>query len=256
MDRIINTNQSVDQTAPLGPQVYQLLKQGIVEAVYRPGERASEVEIARQLQVSRQPVREAFIRLQSEGLLDIRPQRGTFVKKISIEAVLNARFLREAIEADIISLVASDRNVQVIARLRKQIKAQQKVSESNPLKFMKLDDLFHRSLAEAAEKNHAWQVIEELKTQFDRVRFLSFNHFHVTRLIAQHRKIVDAIESGEVPDAVNHIRTHLREILSSLPTISRENPEFFDVANKEIVGFSTIALPGNTTETRGDRNVS
>ena len=242
MDRVISTNQSIDQSAPLGPQVYQLLKQGIVEAEYRPGDRASEVEIARQLQVGRQPVREAFLRLQAEGLLDIRPQRGTFVQKISVEAVMDARFLREAIEADIVALVANDRNPRVLADLRKQLKAQRKVSESDPISFMKLDDLFHRSLAEAAEKKHAWQIIEELKTQMDRVRFLSFTHFHVAQLIAQHTAIVDAIDAGSSTDAVNHVRKHLREVLTSLPIISRENPDFFNSANCEMVSFSTVAL--------------
>ncbi|MFT4725819.1 MAG: DNA-binding GntR family transcriptional regulator [Granulosicoccus sp.] len=254
MDRFINTNQTIDQSSPLGPQVYQLLKQGIVRAEYRPGDRASEVEIARQLQVSRQPVREAFIRLQGEGLIDIRPQRGTFIQKISVEAVLNARFLREAIEADIVALVANDRNPAVIADLREQLKAQRRISESDPISFMKLDDLFHRTLAEAAEKKHAWQVIEELKAQMDRVRFLSFTHFHVAQLITQHSEIVDAIESGSSTDAVNHVRKHLREVLTSLPTIARENPDFFDSTNTDIVSFSTVVLPEKPL---GDRkNVS
>lgn len=254
MDRFINTKQTIDQNAPLGPQVYQLLKQGIVRAEYRPGDRASEVEVARQLQVSRQPVREAFIRLQGEGLLDIRPQRGTFVQKISVQAVLDARFLREAIEADISALVASEQNPKVIANLRKQLKAQRRVSESDPISFMKLDDLFHRTLAEAAEKKHAWQVIEELKTQMDRVRFLSFTHFHVAQLIAQHTQIVDAIESGSPTDTVTHVRKHLREVLTSLPLISHENPDFFDSTSNDIVSFSTVVLP---EKPKGDRqNVS
>jgi DNA-binding GntR family transcriptional regulator len=203
-----------------------------VQAEFRPGDRASEVEIARQLQVSRQPVREAFIRLQGEGLLDIRPQRGTFVQKISVQAVLAARFLREAIESDIVALVAKDQKKTVIKELRKQLKAQRKISESDPVSFMKLDDLFHRTLAEAADKGYAWQMIEDLKTQMDRVRFLSFNHFHVAQLIAQHEKIVDAIESGSPADAEHHIRTHLREILKTLPTISREYPDFFEPVNE------------------------
>ena len=237
---------ALDQNSPLGVQVYQLLKQGIVEAHYRPGERASEVEIARQLQVSRQPVREAFIRLQSDGLLDIRPQRGTFVQKISVDAVMNARFLREAIEADMVSLVASDKDPRVIGNLRKQLKAQRKVSELHPVKFMKLDDMFHRTLAEAADKNQAWDAIDELKTHMDRVRFLSFNHFHIERLIVQHTAIVDAIEAGSSIDAVNHIRQHLREIITSLPTISREKPEYFDSPSKEIISHSTVALSSNS----------
>ena len=121
---------------------------------------------------------------------------------------------------------------------------------------MSLDDLFHRSLAEAADKSHAWEVIETLKTHMDRVRFLSFNHFHIALLIAQHTAIVDAIEAGSTHDAVNHIRKHLREIITSLPTISRENPEYFDSPNKNIVSFSTVALSETSTAERGNKNVS
>lgn len=149
LNRFISTNQSIDQRSSLRPQVYQLLEQGTVQADYRRGDRTFKVEIARLLPVRRQPVREAFIRLQSEGLLNIRPQRGTFVQKISIEAVFNARFVREAIDADSVALAASDSHPHFINAPRKQLKAQSKVSESNPIKFIKFDDLFHRTLAEA-----------------------------------------------------------------------------------------------------------
>jgi len=246
VEGFINTTVEIDQHSPLGPQVYLLLKQGIIQAEFLPGDRASEVEIARQLEVSRQPVREAFVRLQGEGLLDIRPQRGTFVQKIAIQAVLDARFLREAIEADIVALVASDHNAAVVRELRKQLKAQHKVSESDPIGFMKLDDLFHRTLAQAAEKSYALQILEDLKTQMDRVRFLSFNHFHVAQLIAQHTDIVDAIASGSRVQAVQYMRQHLREILHSLPMITREHPEFFNAANHEFAKTSTVVNFGST----------
>ncbi|WP_205737883.1 GntR family transcriptional regulator [Granulosicoccus antarcticus] len=240
MERVIHIDTEIDSSLPLGPQVYELLKKGIVQAQFKPGDRASEVEISRQLEVSRQPVREAFLRLQAGGLLDIRPQRGTFVQKISVKAVLDARFLREAIESDIVALVAVSRKAAVIAELKKQIKAQRKVAKADPVSFMKLDDLFHRTLAEAAEKSSAWQFIEDLKTQMDRVRFLSFNHFHVEQLIAQHVSIVDAIESGSSTDAVRYIRNHLREILKSLPMISHEHPDYFDPVSDELADTTTI----------------
>src|SRR5690554_5571253 len=67
-----------------------------------PGTRISETELAAAYEVSRQPVREAFIKLAEEGLLAVRPQRGTFILRISIPAVLTARFIREAVEADIV----------------------------------------------------------------------------------------------------------------------------------------------------------
>lgn len=67
----------------VGPQVYRILREQIIQAELMPGERISEAEIAKSLSVSRQPVREAFIKLRELGLLEIRPQRGTFVHRIS-----------------------------------------------------------------------------------------------------------------------------------------------------------------------------
>ena len=73
--------------ATMGSRVFDTLRQAIVQLQLRPGNPLSEAEIARQLGVSRQPVREAFIKLSEIGLLEIRPQRGTFVRLISIREV-------------------------------------------------------------------------------------------------------------------------------------------------------------------------
>ena len=87
-------------------------------------------------------------------------------------------------------------------------------------------------------------MLEDLKTQMDRVRFLSFNHFHVAQLIAQHSAIIDAIASGSTAQAVQHMRKHLREILNSLPMITHEHPEFFNLANDEFAKTSTVVKIG------------
>ena len=78
-------------------RVYDALRAAIVQLQVRPGNPLSEAEIARQLGVSRQPVREAFIKLAESGLVEVRPQRGAFVRLISRREVANARFIREAI---------------------------------------------------------------------------------------------------------------------------------------------------------------
>ncbi|WP_379072493.1 GntR family transcriptional regulator [Mesorhizobium sp. UC22_110] len=212
----------------VGPQVYRLLRRRIIQAELLPGERLSESEVAKSLSVSRQPVREAFIKLSEEGLVQVLPQRGTFVTRISVAAVMDARFVREAIEADIVRMVAESRTAGAIDELRRQVAQQKGVLHSDRAAFLRLDELFHRTLAASAGKSYAWNVIEGVKAQMDRVRFLSVDDMHVTRLIDQHERIVEAIASGDQNGAEQAMRLHLREILNSLPAIASGRAELFD----------------------------
>ncbi|GFE51831.1 GntR family transcriptional regulator [Roseobacter cerasinus] len=225
-------SSDLDPATAIAPQLYARLRDAIIRNRFAPGDRISESEIARSCDVSRQPVREAFIKLAGEGLLAILPQRGTIITKISYTAVLDARFLREAIEADIVAILAATPNIPLIAELRRQLQVQANVADSQS--FIELDERFHRTLADAAGKRGTWRQIEGLKSQMDRVRFLSLGHFPVAKLIAQHTAIVDRIEAGDTSGANAAIRGHLREVLSDLPQIRAANPDFFDLPDGDI----------------------
>ena len=178
--------KDLDPSLAISPQIYSVLRDAIIRNGFTPDDRISESEIARACNVSRQPVREAFIKLSGEGLLAILPQRGTIISKINYAAVLDARFVREAIEADIVRILASRPDAEVIRDLRAQIKAQTEVSGTDPQQFISLDERFHRTLADAAGKRGAWRQIEGLKSQMDRVRFLSLGQVPIKKLIEQH----------------------------------------------------------------------
>lgn len=216
--------------AAVGPQLYRILRRRIIRNDLVPEVRMSESEIAGNYGVSRQPVREAFIKLSEEGLLEIRPQRGTFVRRIVISEVTGARFVREAIEADVIKLLASEHVLGLVEELRAQLRRQKSVAERKEpySRFVELDDTFHRTLATAARQNYAWEIVENVKAQMDRVRHLSALRFPMEKLIAQHEAIVDAIEAQDVQAAEAAIRGHLREILNDLPVVAQSRPEFFD----------------------------
>lgn len=220
----------LDHEKPIGPQLHRILRERIVRNDLVSGSKISEPEIARFYSISRQPVREAFIKLSEEGLISIRPKRSTIVRKIDPVAVLDARFVREAIEADIVKLLAEKSDPAVVKDLRAQIVEQQSTAEDNPHGFIQLDERFHRTLAEAAGKASAWNFIEGLKSQMDRVRFLSFSLFPTIKLIGQHAEIIDSIEAGDVAQAETSIRVHLKEILTDLPGVQATNPEFFGKA--------------------------
>jgi DNA-binding GntR family transcriptional regulator len=118
--------------------------------------------------------------------------------------------------------------------LRGQLKAQAAVGRTDPLDFIGLDDRFHRTLADATEKRSAWRLIEGLKSQMDRVRFLSLGHFPVRKLIEQHEAVVDHIEIGDRQGANVAIRGHLREVLGDLPKILGATPDFFHLPDGKI----------------------
>ena len=219
---------NVVQDAPVGPQLYRILRERIIRNDLVPGTRISEADTAADFNVSRQPVREAFIKLAEEGLLEIRPQRGTIVRKISMDAVMDARFVREAVEAEIVRLLASKAGPELVGELRKQLARQKKAAVGDPLEFMQLDELFHRTLAEAAGKSYAWSIVEDIKAQMDRVRHLSVQRFPNDALVRQHMAIVDAIAKGDAAASEKAMREHLRSILNDLPEICRTRPEFFE----------------------------
>src|SRR3954467_5929125 len=225
LDRI-----EVNSQEPVSRRVFRELRNAIVTMEIRPGQALSEQEIATRLGVSRQPVREAFIKLSEAGLLSIRPQRGTFIIKISVKQVFDARFVREAVELAVVRRACTEMTTSGIETLRANLKAQWAVADDpNPERFMDLDDAFHRNIALGVACEYAWRVVEETKAQMDRVRYLSLpNATSVEHLIAQHEAVVDGIEARDPDHAETAMRQHLREILTSLPELAKLFPDFFD----------------------------
>ena len=100
------------------------------------------------------------------------------------------------------------------------------------LRFVELDERFHRVLASGAGKTYAWNVVESVKAQMDRVRHLSAQRFPMDKLIEQHTAIVDGIAGHNPVAAERAMRAHLREILNDLPAIAGSRPEFFEDADQ------------------------
>lgn len=224
----------IDVSKKVTPQIARILRERIIQNDLKPTDRLSEAELASFYNVSRQPVREALIRLSFQGLVEVRPQRGTFVTKIDYYSVLDARFLREAIEADICKILAAQCDAALVKDLKSQIKKQKDIPNTGLREFSILDERFHRTLAEAAGKGGAWRQIEGLKSQMDRVRYLALTKVPVKKLIGQHEVIADQIEKGDVAATNLAIRTHLRQVLSDLPLIIKANSEFFNLPKGEI----------------------
>ncbi|MDB5540891.1 MAG: GntR family transcriptional regulator [Devosia sp.] len=209
-------------------RVYDAVRGAIVQLQLRPGHSLSEAELARQMGVSRQPVREAFIKLAETGLVEVRPQRGTFVKLISIREVRNSHFIREAIELAVVRKAAAAVTPEGVAELRYLLEVQQVALSGSLAEFMRLDDEFHSAIAKHAGVEHAWRHVVSLKAQLDRVRFLGFpDATPRPQVVAQHTAIVDALERHDADAASAMMCRHLNEIVPSLPRLAEDHPDLF-----------------------------
>lgn len=215
--------------ATVGNKVFEAMRQAIIQLQLRPGDPLSEAEMARQFGVSRQPVREAFIKLAEVGLVEIRPQRGTSVVMISRREVENARFIREAIEVAVVRKAAAEAEPRHHAILDGLIERQRLANQSGDLaEFLRLDEAFHQAISEAAKCEHAWRLLENLKAQMDRVRYLSLSDATpLETLIEQHASIADSIRRRDPDAAEAGMHRHLIEILTSLPMLAEAHAEWF-----------------------------
>ena len=238
--------QQLEIDAPIARQIRHALRERIICNDLAPGQKISESEMAAQYRTSRQPVREAFIGLAAEGLVAILPQRGTRISQINQVAVHEARFVREAVESDIVRVLAQTPGTVDLDGLRALVEEQGRIPDGDPTQFIGADELFHRALAEAAGKAGLWSRVEGLKAQMDRVRFLSLSQFPTAKLVAQHGEIVEAIAAGAPYRAESAMRRHLREVLVDLPQIVRANPEFFDAA-PDGAAARTVTIRGGET---------
>ncbi|MFD2647417.1 GntR family transcriptional regulator [Devosia albogilva] len=220
-------NDSYEGTMAL--RVVDALRDEIITMALKPGDVISESDIAARYGVSRQPVREAFIRLAQQGLLLIRPKRATVVKKISPEGVRQSRFIRESIEVEIVRRVAGNPGEDTAAVLEALIADQEKASAAgDSRRFHTLDELFHRTLARLAGVEYAWQLIDDHKMQLDRVRYLTLGASSSQRAISEHKAIAEAVTKGDAAAAEAAMRAHLARAEVLLTQTIAERPDYFE----------------------------
>lgn len=219
----------LNPTQPVNQQIYRILRSDIVHCLIPPGTPLSEKEVSVRFDVSRQPVREAFIKLAENGLIQIRPQRGSYVNKISLTQVQNGCFVRQAIECAVVRRAANLVDEHQCYLLEQNLHQQRIAIERKQLNdFFLLDDEFHQKLAQIAGCQLAWDTIENLKATMDRVRYMSLDHVSPPEmLLRQHLDIFSALEKRDA-DAVEKAMTlHLQEIGESVQLIRQENSDWF-----------------------------
>jgi GntR family transcriptional regulator, rspAB operon transcriptional repressor len=218
------------RNGPARAQVYASLRDAIVAAALEPGRQLSENELAALLGVSRTPIREALQRLREERLVAVVPQLGTFVTRISTSAVSDAQFVREALECAAIretALNAEDRDVAALETIVRSQDATREAADYD--RFYVLDDELHRALCDLSGHEIAWSLSQRAKGHLNRIRRLSLPEpGYLMEMIAEHRAVVAAVAARDPDEAERALRHHLRMVLSTLPAIRAQHPDYFE----------------------------
>jgi DNA-binding GntR family transcriptional regulator len=202
------------------------VREKIINGELQPGATLSENELAATLGISRQPVREALLLIAQEGLVEVRPQSGTYVTRIDPDRVREAQFIREAIE--LASLAACPPPAPDDERVLRDVLRRQRAARDRDA-FYPLDEEFHRALLGLAGHANAWVAVSAAKGHLDRARYVGMSATRgVQDYVDDHERVVDAFLAGDTAAACAELRNHLRFVFADLEAVREEHPELFD----------------------------
>jgi DNA-binding GntR family transcriptional regulator len=210
--------------------IFRVLKASIINLRLPPGCNISEQEIADLLQVSRTPVREAFIKLTQEMLLDVLPQRGTYVSLIDPEQVEESKFLRESLEKEVLKLACGGTfPPEGLELLRQHIGLQEKcMREKDFLQLFALDESMHGAIFAALNKGRIWGAIQQMNSHYNRVRMLNlFYGYNWPLIVEQHRLLVQAIAAGDAAAGEAVLDVHLNKVIIDLRELQQDFSHYF-----------------------------
>jgi DNA-binding GntR family transcriptional regulator len=222
------TAERLERGRQAAPQVFERLREAILSLELTPGTTLSRTTLAAQFGVSSTPIRDALMRLEEEGLVDVFPQHATMVSPIDVTLAHQAHFLRRSLELEIVRSLALSPDARLIARLKGILAQQQALMEANDLQGFELADQdFHRHLYEAAQMHDLWLLVRSRSGHIDRLRRLNLpTPGKIEGIMRHHKLIVQAIADRQPEEAQQHLRDHLSGTLSHVDEISARYPGY------------------------------
>lgn len=202
----------------------------IINLELPPGSSISENELSSELSISRTPVREALIELSRMNLVEILPQRGSYVSKIDYNSIEESRFVRLVVENAVVKLACQGIEEKYIKSLEDNIKLQIKSYEQgNAEDFLNLDNDFHKIIFKSVNKKWSYKIIKEQMVHFDRLRTLSAKAGKNKFTISDHEDILYAIKRKDAELAEMLMTRHLTRHRLEKTELLELYPDYFIV---------------------------
>jgi len=220
---------AIDRKRLAAHQIYDDLRERIVGLDLKPGTGLSRPALTEFYRVSQTPIRDAILKLEQDGLVEIYPQSKTLVARIDVEDAKETQFLRTAIEMEVARSLALSGD-PAATRPARQLLGQQRdaLDQGELMAFIELDRQFHASLARAAGHAGLWDLIRAKSGHLDRLRGLHLpSPGKGQDIMADHEAILAGIEKGDEAAARAAVRKHLSGTLSAIDQIVETNPGYF-----------------------------
>jgi GntR family transcriptional regulator, rspAB operon transcriptional repressor len=197
---------------------YEYIKSQITTLNYKPGEILNDSLVAKALSISRTPVREAFCRLENEGLLISEPRRGWRVHTLTLKDIEEIFALKIIIEGMMARCAAACTDESLRAQLRQSLSNMQDTARSNDIDaWLKADAQFHQIIAAMADNQRAHRFIDNLNNQWHRVHigFVALQG-RVHQSLPEHQSIAQHILAEDGPAAEDAMQRHLQSVCDAL----------------------------------------
>ncbi|MDJ0390969.1 GntR family transcriptional regulator [Roseomonas sp. E05] len=221
--------QPFERRPSAGEFAYGSLREAILSLALPPGTPLSRTALAARLGLSQTPVREALMRLQAEGLVEVVPSASTHVVRINLASAREALFLRRAIEREMVQQLAEAPPAGLAERLRAHLAAQQELLErGDHAGFSAADDAFHAMLYDAAGIGGLWEMVQRRSGHLARLRRLHLPVPGKARTVLQeHGALAETILAGDSVAAEMVLRRHLSDTFGRLDEIRAAHPGYF-----------------------------
>ena len=192
-------------------QALQEIREAIRKGKLKPGDRLVEMQLAKEMHISRFPIREALRYLEKEGLVETKPFKGTYVARLTERDMEELYSLRSAIEAFAIRIFIKHIDAQKIKKLESVFQSMQQASKNEDLdKLISEDFRFHQTICELSDHRkllEVWLTLENQLRVFLTIEKQLFGNS--AQFVKSHIPILEAIQERKIRPAQKAIRDHL-----------------------------------------------
>ncbi len=225
-----------DIQAPMSTiDVYNDLCRRIVTVELEPGMKISENSMSAEYGVSRSVLRSAFVRLQQTNLIEVYPQRGTFVKKLDQEYIRSAAMIRYVVERDAVyDILQNHRDVQTLCSDLKKIISDMEAdladgSGTAISDFKTQNAEFHLRIIKECFPIHTLNLLYEIRVHLAQWTNVDVAYQNIEQdVINQNKEIAQAIETGHLQPALRRIKEHFEMLVSNGDLMRQVHPDYFN----------------------------
>lgn len=217
----------------LNQQTYERFRKDIMTFALKPGDPVSAAKLAERYEVSRTPAREALVKLEAEGLVDIFPQSKSVISRINVSRVKQEWFIRKTLELGMVDAFfdnVTEKDIEILHEYSRKLAAAAAMPRTHESSYEYLcnDNAFHEVTYNVAKEHLAANVITTTVSHYNRVRLLiDLDSVYSGRTVSDHDELIALVEKRDRAGYRKVLEKHLGYIESDLDRMKGLFPQFF-----------------------------